>query len=325
MQGAYQIFGKRRIIMRVSMAVGAVTIARDHKNLRQPEEWLPMYKEAGFECLDLGFTDKGKKDFFLLQDNWEERCHAIKELADELGIAFTQCHLPFVKKAVFAEDSMFDTQEGRDLFIELNRRGYEACRIMNIPHAVQHPVTYLDAVNNPLVQRERNYEYYAPLVEYGAKLGVLTAIENMRAETPRIPFIERYCENAYELIDLIDRFGDEKYVGACWDTGHANDSGIKDQGVQIRHIGSRLKTLHLNDNHYGARDQHQFPYMGEVDWDDVLQALIDIDYQGVLNEEVGVGIKSCPSEFQMTMLKFVRENAEYLARRYEELKKLSGK
>ena len=52
----------------------------------------------------------------------------------------------------------------------------------------------------------------------------------------------------------------------------------------VKILGDRMTTLHINDNN-GQNDLHQMPYTGVGDWDRFLEALKEINYQGVLNFE----------------------------------------
>ena len=73
--------------------------------------------------------------------------------------------------------------------------------------------------------------------------------------------------------------------GFVLDTGHANLMG--DLDVLIGTFGSRLLTLHLNDNHaVKGNDEHLPPQMGTVDWARVRQHLNTIHYRGCLMYEV---------------------------------------
>ena len=54
----------------------------------------------------------------------------------------------------------------------------------------------------------------------------------------------------------------------------------------LKLIGSRLKMVHLNDN-WAEDDIHLAPFLGNVDWQDVVRGLKDIGYSGSLNLEVG--------------------------------------
>ena len=61
----------------------------------------------------------------------------------------------------------------------------------------------------------------------------------------------------------------------------------RDQVAFIRKAGKHIKALHLADNE-GQRDQHLMPYLGTLNHDEVINALIDIDYKGYFTLE-------CPS------------------------------
>ena len=52
-------------------------------------------------------------------------------------------------------------------------------------------------------------------------------------------------------------------------------------------LGSNVKTLHLNDNNKLV-DQHKIPLTGCIDWEDTLNALDEIGYDGVFNMELAL-------------------------------------
>ena len=62
-------------------------------------------------------------------------------------------------------------------------------------------------------------------------------------------------------------------MGVCWDTGHGNmhTESVYDE---ITALGDRLEALHVQDN-FGERDNHLAPYMGTLDLDALMNALID--------------------------------------------------
>ena len=67
-----------------------------------------------------------------------------------------------------------------------------------------------------------------------------------------------------------------------------NDDGKKeladgrDRYMTNRELGDYIGCLHVHDND-GIHDLHQAPYSGVIDWKEVMQALKDINYQGVFN------------------------------------------
>jgi sugar phosphate isomerase/epimerase len=78
-----------------------------------------------------------------------------------------------------------------------------------------------------------------------------------------------------------------KYMGSprihgCWDTGHANCEG--NQYDEIMAIGDELYAIHYNDNR-GGMDEHVAPFMGTLNHDEVIHALIDVGYKGYFTLE----------------------------------------
>ncbi len=58
-------------------------------------------------------------------------------------------------------------------------------------------------------------------------------------------------------------------------------------GDVIRRLGSEVTALHLNDNDT-LTDQHKMPLSGCIDWNDVLDALDEIGYDGIYNMELNL-------------------------------------
>lgn len=108
---------------------------------------------------------------------------------------------------------------------------------------------------------------------YAEANGVRLALENLGSGYTREPD---------RLVALMDEF-DTPSVGVVIDTGHRNLSG--DPAAALRIVGQHLITLHLHDNH-GAQDEHLLCGQGSIDWADVMQALRDIDYDGVFMYEI---------------------------------------
>ena len=303
--------------MKVSILTGIVKRSVDFPGLRDMREVVTILHDCGYDTLDIGFTEQTFPDFILRGDDWQQKIDDLANTAAKLGVTFAQSHLPFIKKASTDLDPNWSKPGFPEYFEECMRRAYVASAMLGVPYGTTHPLTYLDAVGSPDLALERNRAYYEPFVEFGIKHNVGTAFENMRPESPQWPFPGRYCQNYDQLIELVDSFGDPM-VGICWDSGHANQAG-HDQGRAIRAMGGRLKNLHLNDNHYNCRDEHLLPYMGTVDWESVMSALVDIDYKGVLNYEVGKLCDNAPTALQIEWVKTARSNAGRILELYQRL------
>jgi sugar phosphate isomerase/epimerase len=121
--------------------------------------------------------------------------------------------------------------------------------------------------------------------------------------------IENCGENIDQLLAIVDGV-DSDSLGICLDTGHLNL--IKgNQGEFIHKCDSKLLALHIADN-LGVNDDHMLPYSkGTVDWKDVINALHDINYDGLFNFEVP-GERHCPAGARLVKLDYMLKLGELM-------------
>jgi D-psicose/D-tagatose/L-ribulose 3-epimerase len=119
-------------------------------------------------------------------------------------------------------------------------------------------------------ERERDLDLLAgqlrELADYAADRGVVLCVE------PINRFETSFMNTAGQLVELLDRV-DHPACKATLDTFHMNIEE-KSLGDAIRAMGPRLGHLHSCENDRGA------PGSGHVPWDDVAQAVRDINYDG---------------------------------------------
>jgi D-psicose/D-tagatose/L-ribulose 3-epimerase len=119
-------------------------------------------------------------------------------------------------------------------------------------------------------ERERDMELLAgqlrELAGYAADRGVVLCVE------PINRFETSFINTAGQLVDLLDRV-DHPACKATLDTFHMNIEE-KSLGDAIRAVGPRLGHVHSCENDRGA------PGSGHVPWDEVAEALRDINYDG---------------------------------------------
>ncbi len=285
------------------------------------DESLVMEKmyNIGYRHVDINFTELTNKNFILRDDGWRQRVEKVGETAARLGMRIHQSHLPFADQA----SPDFYAGGYAEYFDICMHRAYQASALLGVEWGVIHPRTYPEFNNEDKACLAANHAYYDQFVELGVGLGVGTAMEN------QLPYLKRqracrYCQHYDQLIELVDSFR-EPLVGICWDTGHANQMQFN-QARALRAIGGRLKALHINDNHYGTRDEHLIPFLGEIDWYQVMQALAEIGYTGVLTYETGqVGRKAPAGLLQDALANATFVSAQVLVGIYEQaLKDIKG-
>jgi D-psicose/D-tagatose/L-ribulose 3-epimerase len=111
-------------------------------------------------------------------------------------------------------------------------------------------------------------EQLVSLSSYATEKGAVLCVE------PLNRFETSFINLTSQVVDLVDRV-DSPACKILLDTFHMNIEE-KSLGAAIRLAGSRLGHLHACENDRGA------PGTGNVNWDEVAQALRDIDYDGAL-------------------------------------------
>ncbi len=114
------------------------------------------------------------------------------------------------------------------------------------------------------------------------ELGNHAAGLNMKIGLENLP--KRVYASSAELLELIDSI-DHDAIGVTFDSSHAMMTSGIDIPAAIRDFGDLLICTHLSDND-GSCDQHKIPGGGKIDWPELIQALSDINYTGMINLEI---------------------------------------
>ena len=149
---------------------------------------------------------------------------------------------------------------------------------MGIENIVVHFAFAKDISKEEFLQK--NSEFFGLLIPVMEKTGVNVLVENS-AKADLAPSGYYYPSTAKEMLEFLE-YKPHPLLHACWDTGHANMDGP--QYNEIIELGNRLKAVHINDN-MGKCDQHIAPFMGTINMDEVICALIDSGYKGYFTLE----------------------------------------
>ena len=242
------------------------------------EERIRELHKAGFQYIDLSmysFTP----DSPYMQENWTEEVQKIKDLAKELGMQFVQAHSQ--------GGNPFSTDKAHvDFLIKATLRSIEICGMLGIKNTVVHPGFAPEFCTQETRRKwlERNKEFYEMLLPTAEKYGVNILCENgTKANLGEMNQIT----TGKEMREFIEYIHHPRLKG-CWDTGHANCEG--NQYDEIMAIGEHLYAIHYNDNR-GAADEHVAPFLGTLNHDEVINALIDMGYQGYFTLECDASLR----------------------------------
>jgi sugar phosphate isomerase/epimerase len=211
---------------------------------------------------------------------------SVRSLLDAYDIVPAQMHGP--------SDGSSDIgnldNAGRKEAIAKHRKYLRYCPALGVRCYVLHPGGLLygkwdDKQKVPVFRFERrfveklieaNVASVKELADEAHEHGVKIAFENGPLNDPTFLTIS-------DQLGIVSKVGRDN-VGICVDVGHANVGMNTKPAELIRKLGSTVWALHLHDND-GTGDQHLPPGSGNIDWVDVVRALGEIRYAGLLNIE----------------------------------------
>ena len=143
--------------------------------------------------------------------------------------------------------------------------------------------------------------------------------ENDVGFEPGMPSRQLYCADIRELVQMVDAFNDPEHLAVCYDFGHANLISGCNHRKNLKMIGSRLRALHIQDNH-GNVDEHLLPFHGNIDWKEAMAGLSDIGYQGDLTFEVQEFGRFFPNDRKYLVVEYSRKIGSVLLDLYSAAK-----
>jgi len=263
-----------------------------------------VLKEAGFDCYDCTFCGptEERKQLFSSQ-NYLESARKLRKYADELGIRCNQAHAQFPSsRGTDADAAIFQN------VVE----NMEAASILGAEIIVVHPMQHLNYAEHQRELFALNVDFYKRLIPYAQRFGIKVATENMWQTNngSRVPS-DSVCSRAWEFCELIDAV-DSPWLVGCLDIGHVSLMGA-DIPAFIRTMGAkRLQALHLHDTDL-QHDSHTLPYTLKVNYDEVIQALHEIGYQGDITFEAGNFFRNFPEALLPSAAKLMADVGKYFA------------
>ena len=273
------------------------------------EKAVELCKHAGFDSADYSLGGMRDKDNLFNGENYVAEAEAVKKIFLDGGLPITQTHTPFTFKA------WNDPVEYEEFIMPAIKRSVEVSGILGAEVAVVHPLHHFLYKGHEEEIYELNMNFYRSLIPICKEYNVKVGIENMFQCDPRRKHITYdTCSTIPEFLRYVDTL-DSEYMVACLDTGHIG-LPLRDEECWdfIRALGhDRLHSLHIHDNDY-RNDQHQLPYLGKIDWNEVAKALGEIDYDGIFTYEVSTGFvgQFMDDEFVPVAIKYMADVGKHI-------------
>ena len=289
-----------------------------------PGEGFRLMRQAGFSCGDFSLNGyllnsslyQSEVNTFFDQ-SLQELEHFFaphKKGADEAGITINQMHMPY---------PLCVPNGGGDLNDYLQQtvacKSMKLCAYFQCPHIVVHGFKLARNLGSEDAEWEQTEKFLDSLAPLARELHLTICVENLYNSAGG-SLVEGPCCNARKAAERIDRFNDRHHgelLGFCFDTGHANLTGLDFESF-LTTLGHRLKVLHIHDND-GVGDLHQIPFTftktrentAATDWNGFLNGLRRIHFDQVLNFETAPVLSAFPEEMKPQALRFIAEIGEY--------------
>lgn len=238
-----------------------------------PASHLPQAVAAGFTAIEFNCF-LGESHY---QHRSEDSIRELKRIADDLGIEVWSIHEPSNVACVGSIDPA-----ARQSAIDDIKHSLDLAAVLGAKAIPSHALAHHAYNDKTKALRSIAHDTLLALVPQVRASGAKIAIENGYPDTTSV--IE-----AFPALPA-DAFG------FVIDTGHANIAGgDQDQQRIFDAVGSRMVSLHLNDND-GERDIHVAPGDGTVAWQPIADRLNTLGYDGCILWEVfsSLGGKESP-------------------------------
>lgn len=223
---------------------------------------------AGFRYIDLNMYSLTPECEYM-RDGWADAVKRLQSVADELGMQFVQAHSQ-------GGNPLSDDPDHVDFLLKATLRSIEICEMLGIKNTVVH-----NGFQSGLTKEEwfvQNKAFYEKLFPTMERCGVNVLCENSTKSNMGDRYFLFTGKDMREFIAFVGH----PQIHGCWDTGHANCEG--NQYDDIMAVGDELFAIHYNDNH-GAMDDHVAPFLGTLNHDEVIRALIDVGFKGYFTLE----------------------------------------
>ena len=238
---------------------------------RDFKEGLKIIKEAGFEAVELNYTEemekKGKEYIKSLRDTVLREG---LEIASLLTGQFWQYPL--------TSNNPEKRKKGEDLLT----RSIEVCEIFEtdallvVPGVVGTLWSSEERVQYD-VAYERAQESIRKVVPLAEKKGVYICVENVW---------NKFLLSPVEMKRFVEEI-DSEYVAVYFDVGNILVIGYPEDWIRI--LGRKIKRIHLKDFKLSVGNIGGFCDLleGDVNWQEVIKALKEVGYNSYLTAEIG--------------------------------------
>lgn len=229
---------------------------------------IKLLHDLGFDGIDMSYYRDAT--MYFLGDDYREKALEVKAALDKYGMHCRQAHAPTDRFYSLPQDDSCPE------YVRL-KRSLESASIIGIHHIVvegaEVPEPHASYHN-----LAHNYDFYKRLEPLCEQFGIVIAVENLKKSFT-------YPDLMNEIIRRLN----SPWFRALVDVGHVWCRADMQPGDYIRQLDPGILCgLHIQDTH-GIRqgqDEHLAPWMAEIDFEDLMEALREVNYEGDLTLEI---------------------------------------
>lgn len=222
-------------------------------------------KEAGFKWLEVGLPKASIKNTAEQNMAWAYRTLDSIKVGGNLKV--WSCHMPFGKEYDYSTMDLAHNSAALDLALSYVKIVKTLGAKIAVVHGSAEPVLDQDRAQRIQIFREN----LRTLAAAFKAEGIQVALEDL----------PRTClgNTSKELLQIIDGIDN---VGICFDSNHML---METPEAFVKACGKKIITTHFSDYDF-LNERHWTPYLGKIDWPQVVAALVEAGYSGIAMFEV---------------------------------------
>lgn len=239
-------------------------------------EEVRSFKNSNFKYINLEQLESAVELFSENDDDWKRFADELGEAAIYAGVKYVVSHAPCIN--AFSDL----TEDTYNYSLRAIRNSIKVCNVLGIERIVVHSCPHQSFTAQEFYKR--NKAFYGDLFDLMEKYQITVMTENW--DTYRYP-----VATGKELREFTD-YVNHPLLGVCWDTAHGNICETAREIGQYKNIidiGDKLKGTHISDN-FGDCHQHTWPFAGIINFDSIMQGLIDVNYDGYFTFEASYSL-----------------------------------
>lgn len=239
-------------------------------------EAISCFKNSKFRNINLELATNTPAFYSDDEKDWKTFVKQLADAREEAGVQYVVAHAPCLHNPI--PDALKNRDnETYKTNIRALRRAIEVCNCLGIDRVVVHACASVDFSVEEFYQY--NKMFYGDLLDLAEKYNITLMTENWDSN-------KYHFSTGKEMRDFIDYIG-HPLLAACWDTAHSNIDPVARKIGQYENIvalGDKLKGMHISDN-FGDCHHHSWPFAGVINFDSVMQGLLDVKYDGYFTFE----------------------------------------